>query len=484
MNNVRVRFAPSPTGFLHIGNARTALFNWLFARHSGGKFILRIEDTDVERSSERSMQSILEDLHWLGLLWDEGPDSGGEYGPYRQSLRGPVYEEYFQILKKKELVYPCYCSQEELEQRRCIAAGKGEPPRYDNRCRELTDSDKNKYESEGRKPSWRFRVPNKKVIVKDALRGDIEFDASLMGDFVILKQDGGPTFNFAVSVDDMCMKITHIIRGEDHISNTPRHILLWEAFGAATPLFAHNTLTLGPDGERLSKRHGAVSVMEYKRMGYLPEGLLNYLALLGWSAGNKKELFNMQELVSAFTLEGLSKSQALFNKEKLDWVNSWHIRNIDIGKLTELCMPYLKKAKLTRGPISEKMFKKLEQILSVVRPNLVTLTQCVEYMSIFLKDVLEITDPGAQEMLKKEYVPNLFKVLHEMFSSIDTITIEKVKELFSNAQKAAGVSSKNFYMPIRAALTGMLEGPELVDVIPLLDKEKILKRLSVTISYK
>ncbi len=479
MGNVRVRFAPSPTGFLHIGNARTALFNWLFARRCGGTFVLRIEDTDIERSSERSMLSIMDDLRWLGLEWDEGPDVGGEYGPYRQSLRNHIYEQYFNVLKEKKLVYPCYCTPEELEDRRLASAAKGEPPRYDNRCRDLSIEQKNNYEKEGRKPSWRFKVSPKTVIVKDIIRGDVSFDCSLMGDFVIFKQDGMPTFHFAVSVDDMCMKITHVVRGEDHLPNTPKHILLWEAFGHVPPLFAHNTLTLGPDGERLSKRHGAVSVVEYKRLGYLPEAILNYLALLGWSSGDKKELFTLKELSEAFDLEGLSTSQALFNKDTLDWVNSWYIRNTDLSRLTDLCLPYLKKEKLIRGSVSEDVFRNLEKMVEVIRGNLVTVAQCSEYMKIFLSNTVDITDVKAQEILKAEYIPLLFKILKEFFEKTDKITLDSIKKIFSETQNITGVKGKNFYMPLRAALTGMLEGPELVDVIPLLDKEKILKRLTI-----
>lgn len=450
---IRVRFAPSPTGLLHIGNARTALFNWLFAKKNNGRFILRIEDTDIERSSERYVHAIMEDLRWLGLEWDEGPDTGGEYGPYRQSLRNNIYNEYFEVLKKKGLVYPCYCTPEELEERRRLAEVRGEPPRYDNRCRGLSVK-KNKVHS------WRFVVPEKTVIVKDMVRGNISFNTSFIGDFIVIKQDGNPVFNFAVSVDDMCMKITHIIRGEDHLSNTPRHILLWEAFGAEPPIIAHNTLTLGPDGGRLSKRHGAVSVKEYRRLGYLPEGLLNYLALLGWSPGGKKELFSINELIEIFSLEGLSSSPALFNKEKLDWVNSYHIRNMDIGRLTNFCMPYLK----LRRPVSEEKFRILGKMLTTIKGNLVTIAQCADYMRMFLGEVPPVTD-------------SMFRILHDLFSKAGDLTPENIKEIFSKAQKLSGITGKKFYTPIRLALTGMNEGPELLDVIPLIGKEKILERL-------
>lgn len=459
-NQIRVRFAPSPTGLLHIGNARTALFNWLFAKGHNGRFILRIEDTDVERTNERYIDAIMEDLRWLGLEWDEGPDIGGEFGPYRQSLRSNIYNEYFEILKKKELVYPCYCTPEELEQRRRLAKKRGEPPRYDNRCRNYTPSGR-----EDRRPVWRFKVPEKTVVVKDVVRGDISFDTALMGDFIIIKQDGNPTFNFAVSVDDICMKITHVIRGEDHLPNTPRHILLWEAFGIRPPVIAHNTLTLGPDGSRLSKRHGAVSVKEYRRMGYLPLGLLNYLAFLGWSPGGKKELFTTRELIEAFSLEGLSAGQALFNKEKLDWINSYHIRNMDTARLTNLCIPYIKKAKLLKGPVNEKRFGLLERMAATIKGNMVTLAQCADYMKIYLGDIPPVAEP-------EDYVKRLSQILYDLFSKTDD-----VKEIFSKAQKTSGVTGKRFYMTVRMIITGIQEGPELFSMIPLIGKERILKRL-------
>lgn len=467
---IRVRFAPSPTGFLHIGNARTALFNWLFAKKNNGAFILRIEDTDVERSSDRYMHSIMEDLRWLGLEWDEGPDIGGSYGPYRQSLRNSIYEKYFSILKNKGLVYPCYCAKEELEERRFLSAKKREPPRYDNRCRDLSPTSKDKYEKEGRRAVWRFKVPAKTVVVRDVVRGNISFDTSLIGDFVIIKQDGNPTFNFAVSVDDICMKITHIIRGEDHLPNTPRHILLWEAFSEEPPVVAHNTLTLGSDGERLSKRHGAVSVREYRRLGYMSSGLINYLALLGWSPGAKKELFSTKELMEVFTLERFSSSPALFNKEKLDWINSCHIRNMDSDKLTNLCIPYLKRAKLLKRAVSMEQFSSLEKMISAIKGNLVILSDCVGLMKIFLGDI-----PPIERV--EDYCHDLFKTLYNRFLETDGLTPEKIKEIFSSAQKILGITGKNFYMPIRLALTGMSEGPELLDIIPLIGKEKILKRL-------
>ena len=478
MNKVRVRFAPSPTGYLHMGNIRTALFNWLWARNQKGVFILRIEDTDRERSQERYEKAISEDMRWLGLNWDEGPDTGGEYGPYRQSLRNLIYQQYFQELKKKNMVYPCYCTPSILKQRRQEALKKGQPPRYDGRCRRLTSIERNRYENEGRKPSWRFKVPEGTVMVSDVIRGQIDFDASLLGDFIIMRQDGTAAFNFAVTVDDICMKITHIIRGEDHLPNTPRQILLYKALKAPLPVWAHIGLTKGLSGEALSKRSGAMPVMEYKRQGYLPGGLLNYLALLGWTSDNGRELFTVEELAAAFSLSGLSARQAMFDKKKLDWVNSFHIRNTDNSRLTDLCIPHLKRAGLLKGPISENKYNLLEQMIAVIKENLVTIGQCVDYMEMFLREQVVIAGEQEKKIIDADYVSLLLQTLYKNFAGIDKITGNDVRRIFNVAQKSLGISGKRFYMPVRIALTGAESGPELADIIPLLGKDKLLKRLA------
>jgi len=473
---IRVRFAPSPTGYLHIGSARTALLNWLFARKHNGRFILRIEDTDIKRSGSQYTDAIMDSLHWLGLDWDEGPNIGGEFGPYKQSLRTNSYKDYFSRLNKNGMVYPCYCTPEELEEQRRKALALGKPPRYDNRCRNLSDTERRKFEDEGRRPVWRFKVTEgRKIVVHDLARGDILFDTDLIGDFVILRQDGSPTFNFVVSVDDICMKITHIIRGEDHLSNTPRHILLWQALGADIPDFIHTPLILGSDKTGLSKRYNAISIAEFRKSGYLPEGMINYIGLLGWSPGNKKELFSKEALIKAFSIEGLSSSPSGFDRDKLDWVNSHYIQTIDLNRLTNLIIPYLKDAGLIKAGVSEKKFAVLKQMIAAIRGNLKRLDASVQYMKIFLEDTLTINDiDGA---LKEDYVKGLFKKAADAVLTIDKLDKESVKKIFLDVQSELHITGRRFYLPLRLALTGMAEGPELIDIIPLIGRDKILMRL-------
>jgi len=314
---MRLRFAPSPTGYLHIGNARTALFNYLLAKKHQGRFILRIEDTDIARSKKEFEAGIIEDLRWLGLNWDEGPDKGGNFGPYRQSERLKTYQEFAEKLLKENKAYHCYCTKEELDQRNKELLARKESPRYDNRCRNLSDEQKKKYLEEGRKPVIRFKIPEKTIEVNDLIRGKVSFDTKLMGDFIIMKSDGKPAFNFAVVVDDILMRITTVIRGEDHLSNTPRHIMLFEALNSKIPEFAHMAMTMGPDGSRLSKRHGATSIREYRKLGMLPEALFNYLALLGWGSKKDQEIFTKEELIKEFSLERCKEGAAIFGPEKL-----------------------------------------------------------------------------------------------------------------------------------------------------------------------
>ncbi|MDO8137697.1 MAG: glutamate--tRNA ligase, partial [Candidatus Brocadiales bacterium] len=331
----RVRFAPSPTGLLHIGNARTALFNWLFARHSGGSFILRIEDTDIARSDPRYTQQIIEDLRWLGLDWQEGPDIGGAYGPYLQSQRLGLYQESSKRLLDSGKAYPCYCTPGELESRRQASRAKGKPPRYDNRCRNLSEKEKRAFDAEGRRPSLRFMIPDKRIVLEDIIRGKCEFNMALFGDFVLMKADGTPSFHLAVAVDDSLMKITHVIRGEDHLTNTPLHLLLFETLGYEPPHFAHLPLIAGEEG-LLSKRQGAFSIKDYRERGYLPEALVNYMLLLGWSTREKREKFSQEEAIERFELNHVSRSPSTFDEKKLDWLAGQYLRQADIEWLTEL----------------------------------------------------------------------------------------------------------------------------------------------------
>jgi len=338
MDNVRVRIAPSPTGYLHVGTAHTALFNWLFARHNKGTFILRIEDTDLARSTKEYEENIIEGLKWLGLYWDEGP--------YYQTQRLDLYRKYADELLKKGLAYYCYCTPEELEERRKEALAQKKPPRYDRKCLYLSDEERARYEREGRKPAIRLLVPEGKTVFNDIIRGEIEFNNEDIGDFVIMKSDGIPTYNFAVVIDDYTMGITHVIRGEDHISNTPKQLFIYNAFGWTPPEFAHLPLLLGPDRSKLSKRHGVTSVTEYKKMGYLPQALVNYLALLGWTPEENREIYTVEELIELFDLRRVTKNPGIFDVTKLEWINTQHIRRLSLEELADLTYPFFKGSRM------------------------------------------------------------------------------------------------------------------------------------------
>ena len=339
---IRVRFAPSPTGPFHIGGARSALFNWLLARKLGGKMVLRIEDTDRKRSTPESEENIKNSLRWLGMDWDEGVDVGGPYGPYRQMERLDIYKKYTDQLLAEGKAYYCYCTPEELEEERQGLLKEGKMPRYMGKCRELTPEQIAKYEAEGRKPSVRLRVPpNEKIVVHDLIRGDVEFDSNGIGDFVIVKSDGIPTYNYAVVIDDSLMHVTHVIRAEEHLSNTPRQLLVYDALGFEKPVFGHVSLILGTDHTKMSKRHGATSLDAYRQKGYIPAGLNNFLALLGWAPPGEKEIFTMEEAIQEFSLDRVAKNPAVFDFKKLDWINGQHIRKMSAEAFWELakCLP-------------------------------------------------------------------------------------------------------------------------------------------------
>jgi len=341
---IRTRFAPSPTGFLHIGSARTCLFNFLFTRKHQGRLILRIEDTDKERSKPEYEKDIIDSLKWLGIEWDEGPDVGGNYGPYRQSERSAIYARYLQKLLNEEKAYHCFCSKEDLEARKQYLMSIGQPPIYDGKCARLSKKEVKKYLAEGKKSILRFRTPAKKIVFEDLIRGKIEFDTSVIGDFSIAKDLNSPVYNLACVIDDFEMKISHVIRGEDHISNTPKQILLQEALGLPTPQYAHLPIILGTNRAKLSKRHGAMSVSDYKKMGYLPEAIVNFLAFLGWNPGTEREIYSMASLIKEFSLERVKKGGAIFNIKRLDFLNGFYIRQKPLDKLTNECLPYLIKA--------------------------------------------------------------------------------------------------------------------------------------------
>lgn len=475
---VRVRFAPSPTGHLHIGGARTALFNLLFARRHGGTFILRIEDTDLKRSSYESEEVIIRDLQWLGIDWDEGVVKGGEFGPYRSTERRHIYKEYVDKLLKEGKAYYCYCTPEELEEERKNLLKKGQMPRYMGKCRCLSPEEIKAFEEQGRKPVIRFKVPDDQlIVVDDMVRGKVEFDSSGIGDFVIVKSDGIPVYNFAVVIDDYLMKITHVIRGEEHLSNTPRQILIYDALGMEIPKFAHVSLILGKDRTKMSKRHGATWVEQYRDEGYLPEAIINFLALLGWSPESEQEIFSMEELCRQFSLDRVAKNPAVFDIDKLKWMNGHYIRNSSTERITEMAVPYLLKAGYIKERDAEERFSWLNDIVDAVKESLTVVSEVAEKTRLFFEDFVSPEDDEAREVLKQDHIPHLIEVFREKVKQAPEVDEGFLNRVFKEIQKETGIKGRKLFMPVRVLLTGQTHGPELGRILMILGKNSILKRL-------
>jgi nondiscriminating glutamyl-tRNA synthetase len=475
--SVRVRFAPAPTGLLHIGNARTALFNYLFAKRNGGTFILRIEDTDVERSTEASIDHILEDLQWLGIRWEEGPGRGGPDGPYRQSQRVSLYRDYTEQLLRESRVYKCFCSNERLEDLRKKQLSKGEMPRYDGHCRSLSGEEVTKLESEGLRPVLRFRVGKGAIVFEDLVHGSMHFESGGMGDFIITRSDGMAAYNFACVIDDHSMHVTHVIRGEDHLSNTPRQILLYQALGWQPPTFAHHPLILGADRSPLSKRHGATAVSQYREEGFLPEALENYLVLLGWTPPSGEEILPLEKIIEDFSLEAISKSAPVFNRKKLEWLNSHYLRKKEGSQLSELLAPYVEKAGL---PIQRVDLNYLNEISGVLKENLVVLSQIEEYLGIFFDEKF-FFEEGAKGVLLDSKSRETLRIILNVLEDSPEITSNHCSSLLSQLAEKTGRKGKDLYPLLRAGVTGKTKGPELVKTLPLLGKERIIRRLKMAL---
>jgi nondiscriminating glutamyl-tRNA synthetase len=474
-DGVRVRFAPSPTGLLHIGNTRTALYNKLFALQHNGVFILRIEDTDVARFDPIAEAAIMEDLRWLGIIWDEGPEAGGVHGPYRQSERTAIYQEYAQHLLREEKAYPCFCTPEELAQMREQLLAKGQTPRYVGKCRGLSDEQAKQLEAEGGKPSLRFKVPDGATVVRDIIHGKKAFENKLIEDFVIMRSDGTPAYNFAAVVDDAAMKITHVIRGEDHLPNTPRQVMLYEALGFTLPLFAHHPFLVAPDGEPLSKRYGAISVRSYRDQGYLPQAVVNYLALLGGGIEGAEEMISWEEMLKRFSLEGMARSPAAFDIGKLRWLNRGHLRAMRGEDILPYARPFLKDL-----PLEGMTEAWLIQVLEAVKENAETLAELKDLVSIFQPKGFPMTDE-ARLALAKDKALAAVKAMQEIVTGMDDIKAEDFSEIVAQLKKQTGLKGKELLAPVRAALTGRTEGPELQKVLPLLGKQAILERLALSL---
>ncbi len=459
---VRVRFAPSPTGHLHIGGARTALFNWLFARHHRGVFILRIEDTDRSRSTEEFIHSILEGLRWLGLDWDEGP--------YRQTERLELYQSYVQRLLKEGRAYHCYCSAQELEARRRQALAEGRPPRYDGRCRDLQEPPRG-----APPPSVRFKMPQAgQTHVQDLIRGPVVFENTQLDDFIILRSDGTPTYNFVVVVDDVDMGITHVIRGDDHLNNTPKQVHIYRALGVEPPRFAHLPMILGPDKTRLSKRHGATSVVAYRDMGYLPQAMVNYLARLGWSHGDQ-EVFTVRELIQYFDLKDVGKSAAVFNPEKLLWLNAQHLRSTPLSELRELVWPFL----LRQGTVKEGQRLNaawLERAIGSLLERSRTLLELAQSLHYYIAEDIEPQEEARKKFLHQESLPYLKDVLKGL-EALEDFRQARIEEVFKEVVQRHGVKLAKVAQPVRVAVTGGTVSPGIFEVLEILGRQKTLRRL-------
>jgi len=481
MSSPRVRFAPSPTGYLHVGGARTALFNWLYARHTGGVFVLRIEDTDVERSSWEMVAGILDGMRWLGLDWDEGPEIGGPNGPYFQSERLDRYREAGERLVASGHAYYCYCNPEELKARRDAAEAAGSSWQYDRACADLSADEIARRETAKMPRAIRFRMPAGVTGYDDVVHGRIEFENAVIEDFVVLRSDGHPTYHLSVVVDDIDMKITDVVRGDDHISNTPKQVLLYQALGAPMPRFAHVPLILGPDKRRLSKRHGATSVMEYERQGFLPEAMVNFLALLGWSPGNDRELFTRGDLIEAFTLEGISSSNAVFNPEKLEWFNSQHIGRLSGDELTDRLEPILRDAGLWLDAFRIERRAWFHQVIEVLKPRAKKVADLAEHGRYFFTPPLGYDETAVQKHLAVPGMAGHLEAWRETVGGLTPFDAATLEAALRRCAEERGIKAAALIHATRIAITGQGVSPSLFEVAALVGREETAARLDALI---
>jgi len=479
---VRTRFAPSPTGFPHVGNIRTALFTWLFARHNGGSFIVRIEDTDVARRVEGAVETILNGLRWLGLDWDEGPEVGGEYGPYFQSQRLDKYQEVAQQLVEQGDAYYCYCSPQRLEEMRAEQVRRKQAPGYDRCCRELSQEERDKKEAEGITPVVRFKTPLEgRTKFSDLIWGELTFENSTLDDFVMLKSDGYPTYHLANIVDDHLMEISHVIRAEEWISSVPRHLLMYQALGFEPPNFAHLPMLLGSDRSKLSKRHGAVSITEYYEQGYLPDAMVNFLALLGWSLDDKTELLSRQELVGSFSLERVSRTAAIFNQDKLTWMNGVYIRNLTADEFFGAAQPYLMMDKAAgEAVILNEGY--VRNILPLVQERAKTLAEVAELAQFFFVEELDYApDLLIGKNMNQESTANALETACQRQRELEAFDSESLEALLRPLAVELGLKTGQLFGALRTAVTGRTATPPLFQTMAVLGKERCLERIEAAL---
>ncbi|AKI97220.1 glutamate--tRNA ligase [Kosmotoga pacifica] len=473
----RVRFAPSPTGHLHVGGARTALFNYLYAKHTDGKFVLRIEDTDIERSTKESEEKLIESLLWLGISWDEGPDIGGPFGPYRQSERKLIYKQMAEQLLREGKAYEVYAYPDEIKALHDKLMAQGKPPHYSEEMfKEFdTPSRRREFEQKGLTPAIFFKIPRKDFAFFDLVKGEVIFKEGSLGDFTIMRSNGLPIYNFAVVVDDMLMEISHVIRGDDHLPNTLKQLALYEAFGVIPPKFAHVSMILGPDGKKLSKRHGATSVEEFRDRGFLPEALVNYLVLLGWSHPDGKEIMTINEMIKEFSVERLNSSAAVFDEAKARWMNGIYIREADTERLTELSIPYIVSSGLMTEEEARSNIKWLRKAIESVKKSVDELSEIPQKLAVYFEEPepykISSTDENTKTLIK------IFFAMRDAFDVLDSWDHNSVVSTIKKILKEYKPDRKLFYSTLRKILTGKDEGPELVEILFLLGRNKVIDRI-------
>jgi len=472
-NTVRVRFAPSPTGYLHVGGLRTALFNYLFAKSNNGKFILRIEDTDQNRFVEGALGNLILTLKRMGLQYDEGVDVGGDCGPYVQSERKDLYIKAANELLEKGKAYYCFCSSERLEEVRQKQIAEKRPPMYDRHCREMDPLEVSEKLNKGTPHVIRMKVPLfGDVIFSDMIRGEVSFTCKILDDQVLVKSDGFPTYHLANVVDDHYMKISHIIRGEEWLPSTPKHVLLYQAFNWEIPQIAHLPLLLNPDRTKLSKRQGDVAVEDYLKKGYLPEAINNFVAFLGWNPGNEQETFTLQELVEAFSISRVQKAGAIFDVNKLNWMNAHYLKNLSDEEITNMCIPYIKEKGFD---VSD--YNRLVKIVVAVRTHLNYLAEVTDYINIFFEDSISFENDEVKQIIEKETSQKIYSALLEIMRSVETVNKENFKELMTKVQEKTGIKKKEIFKPVRVAITGKTQGPEMPLVVDVFGKEICINRI-------
>ncbi|MBS7528364.1 glutamate--tRNA ligase [Fusibacter paucivorans] len=489
--DVRVRFAPSPTGYVHIGSLRTALYNYLYAKQNNGSYIIRIEDTDQTRLVEDAISGMLKSMAWAGVENDEGPYmtaeeeivEKGAYGPYVQSDRLPIYKKHADELIENGNAYYCFCSKERLDAVREQQRSEGKTPKYDGHCRHLTQEEiKTKLEA-GEPHVVRLKLPeNREIKFVDAIKGEVTVNTNDLDDQVLMKTDGFPTYHLAVVIDDHYMKISHVVRGDEWLISTPKHVYTYEAFGWEAPQFVHLPVILSQSKKKLSKREGDVAVEDFRKKGYLPEALVNYIALVGWSPEDGQEILSMADLIEKFSFERVSKSSGVFDVDKLNWVNNQYIRNYDLEALTKLCMPYFVEAGFVSSE-SDAEIEWLQKIVNVLRERLNRLDEISQYHALFMDDNIVLEDDEAAEMIALEHVPEMLKVLAAKIEALESdITAADVKQLLKAIQKEMGVKGKGLFMPVRVAVTGQVHGPDIAEVIEIIGSHRVLKRINYTLA--